>query len=121
MKKQTHKYNIGDIVKFKFLTGDVYTGKITDHTFKEDKTPTYRIRVEESTKHKTGFTIYPCMDNSRIVSLEMTALKAMKAGEVAYREMKRKEIATAIKANKDSELEKAIRAQEDFTNGKIKK
>tara|TARA_R110000744_G_scaffold151931_2_gene265643 strand:+ start:593 stop:958 length:366 start_codon:yes stop_codon:yes gene_type:complete len=121
MKKSKHRYNIGDIVKFKFLTGDVYTGKITDHTFKEDKTPSYKIRVEENTRHRTGFTVYPCMTDSRIISLEMTAMKAMKAGEIAYREMKRKENATAIKASKDLELEKAIKAQEDFTNGDIEK
>ena len=47
MKRQIHTYNVGDIVTFKFLTGDVYTGKITDHTFKEDKTPSYKIKVEE--------------------------------------------------------------------------
>ena len=41
MKKLKHKYNIGDIVKFKFLTGDIYTGKIMEQTFKDDvlKTP----------------------------------------------------------------------------------
>ena len=48
MKKQTHTYNVGDVVTFKFLTGDILTGKITDHTYKDDGTPSYKIRVEEN-------------------------------------------------------------------------
>ena len=68
-KKRIHTYHSGDIVTFKFLTGDVYTGKITYQTFKEDGTPTYKIKVEDS----KGFTIYPCMTDERIIKRENTS------------------------------------------------
>ena len=76
-KKQHHTYNVGDIVTFKFLTGDILTGKIVNHTYKENGTPDYKIRVEDS----RGFTIYPCMTDERIIKRNKTALAVMKAAE----------------------------------------
>ena len=77
MKKQIHTYSVGDIVTFKFLTGDVYTGKITMQTYKQDGTADYKIRVEDS----KGFTIYPCMTDKRIIKRNKTAMAIMKAHE----------------------------------------
>ena len=33
MAKLKHRYNNGDIVKFKFLTGEILIGKIMEKTF----------------------------------------------------------------------------------------
>tara|TARA_R110001592_G_scaffold1578_3_gene9284 strand:+ start:1256 stop:1627 length:372 start_codon:yes stop_codon:yes gene_type:complete len=123
MKKIKHKHNIGDIVKFKFLTGDIYTGKIMEKTFKDDaeKTPDYKIRVEEN-GGKSGFTTYPCMADSRIIEVVHTAIQNMKVMELAYREMMNKQRNAAAKEKKvETELSKAAKAQQDFTNGKLEK
>jgi hypothetical protein len=101
-KKQHHTYNVGDIVTFKFLTGDILTGKIVNHTYKENGAPDYKIRVEDS----RGFTIYPCMTDERIIKRNKTALAVMKAAE-----NKQKNKAKKIK---NTELNKAIDAQKKF-------
>ena len=121
MKKQRHTYNNGDIVKFRFLTGEVLIGKIMEKTFKEDKTPDYKIRVEENSKNRNGFTIYPCMTDARIISLERTAIQNMKVEEIAYREMMNKKRNQDAKERKaaGTELKKALENQKDFLNGDV--
>jgi len=123
MKKLKHKYNIGDIVKFKFLTGDIYTGKIMEQTFKDDvlKTPDYKIRVEEN-GGKSGFTTYPCMADSRIIEVVHTAIQNMKVMELAYRDMiNKKRHAEGKERKAETELSKAAKSQQDFTNGELEK
>tara|TARA_R110000744_G_scaffold163851_1_gene280859 strand:+ start:1901 stop:2245 length:345 start_codon:yes stop_codon:yes gene_type:complete len=110
MKKKTHTYNTGDIVTFKFLTGDIMTGKITEHTWKEDDTPSYKIKVEDS----RGFTIYPCMADDRIIKREMTARAADKEFNLKANDILRKQ---HEKKPGKSELDDAIKAQKDFING----
>lgn len=110
MAKGKHKYNIGDIVTFKFLTGDVYTGKITHQTFKNDGTPDYKIRVDEG---KDKFTIYPCMTEKRIKRRDFTALQVMKLSE---KKMKKEE-----SKKEKLDLKQAIKQQTDFLNGETKK
>lgn len=115
MKNKKHTYSVGDIVTFKFLTGDILTGKITDHTYKEDGTPSYKIRVEENTKARKGFTIYPCMTDSRIIKVNQTALNAVKALN-----RKEKAIEKKNKVNKKTEgLDDAIQSQRNFLNGSV--
>ena len=106
MAKKQHLYNVGDIVTFKFLTGDVFTGKITEQTFKDNGTPDYKIRVDEN---KDRFTIYPCMTHERILKRNKTALAAMKASE---KEMKKKS-----KKIQAEELKRALEEQKQFLNG----
>ena len=101
-----HLYNVGDIVTFKFLTGDVLTGKITEQTFKDNGTPDYKIRVDEN---KDRFTIYPCMTHERILKRNKTALAAMKTSE---KEMKKKS-----KKIQAEELKRALEEQKQFLNG----
>ena len=108
--KSFHKYNVGDIVTFKFLTGDVLTGKIINQTFKDDQTPDYKIKVEDS----KGFTIYPCMTDARIIKRNKTAMAVMKEFGNQNKKSKKEKV-------KNDELSKAIKAQQDFTNGKIDK
>ena len=119
MKKQTHTYNSGDIVTFKFLTGDVHTGKIIDRTYKKDGTADYKIRVEDN----KGFTIYPCMTDERIIKRNKTAKQANKDFDQKYRDTLIKERDMARKKSKKkvskSKLNDAIKAQQDFTNGKV--
>ncbi len=110
MKKQTHTYNLGDIVTFKFLTGDIYTGKITEHTWKEDNTASYKIKVEDS----KGFTIYPCMTDARITKREKTARVADKEFNLKANDILRKKYE---KNPTKSELDKAIDSQKAFING----
>tara|TARA_R100000005_G_C4976941_1_gene188019 strand:+ start:31 stop:360 length:330 start_codon:yes stop_codon:yes gene_type:complete len=105
-----HLYNVGDIVTFKFLTGDILTGKIKEQTFKDNGTPDYKIRVDEN---KDRFTIYPCMTHERIIRRDKTALAAMKASE--------KEIEKKSKKIQAEELKKALEEQKDFLNGETKK
>jgi len=112
-KKRTHTYNLGDIVTFKFLTGDIYTGKITEHTWKEDDTPSYKIKVEDS----KGFTIYPCMTDTRITKREKTARVAdkefsLKANDILRKKYEKKPV--------NSELDEAINSQKKFLNGDTK-
>jgi|TARA_R110001592_G_scaffold75219_4_gene227751 hypothetical protein len=122
MAKLKHRYNNGDIVKFKFLTGEILIGKIMEKTFKEDKTPDYKIRVEEGSKNRKGFTIYPCMTDARIISLEHTAIQNMKIEELAYRDMiNKKRNADAKERKNESDLSKALKNQQDFINGEIDK
>ena len=71
-KKRSHTYNCGDIVTFKFLTGDTYTGAITELTWKEDDTPSYKIKVDDKIGNRNGFTIYPC-----ILKLQIYCVKNM--------------------------------------------
>jgi len=116
-KKRSHTYNCGDIVTFKFLTGDILTGKITEHTWKEDDTPSYKIRVEETSKNRKGFTIYPCMTDSRIMKREKTAMAAYKEFNLKANDELRKK--HDKKVNK-SELDEAIDSQKKFINGEAK-
>ena len=101
-----HLYNVGDIVTFKFLTGDILTGKITEQTFKDNGTPDYKIRVDEN---KDRFTIYPCMTHERIIRRDKTALAAMKASE--------KEMNKKSKIIQAEELKKVLEEQKQFLNG----
>ena len=112
-KKTTHAYNLGDIVTFRFLTGDVYTGKITEITWKEDDTPSYKIKVEDS----KGFTIYPCMTDARIIKREKTARVADKEFNLKASDILRKKY---DKKSGISKLDKAIDSQKAFINGDIK-
>jgi len=105
MKNRAHTYSIGDIVTFKFLTGDVYTGKITMTTYKQDGTPDYKIRVEDN----KGFTIYPCMTDARIIKRNKTALAVMKTNEMEQKLKEKKE-----RVVKKSELDEAIQTQKNF-------
>ncbi len=112
-KKQHHTYNVGDIVTFKFLTGDILTGKIINHTWKEDNTPSYKIKVEDS----KGFTIYPCMTDARITKREKTARVAdkefnLKSSDILRKQMENK--SKKIKKSDESDLDKAIEAQKNF-------
>ena len=113
-RKGMHTYNSGDIVKFKFLTGDVYTGKITYQGYKEDGTPDYKIRVED----KKGFTIYPCMTDNRIIKRVKTAKQALKDFNQNYRDMinKQNNSQGKKKKEKNSELDDAINNQKKFIN-----
>lgn len=113
MAKGKHKYNIGDIVTFKFLTGDVYTGKIIDETRKADGTPDYKIRVEEpgNKGNTNGFTIYPCMTEKRILRRDFTAIEVMKLTE------KKKKIRTD--KSKSQDLKEELNKQTNFLNGEI--
>jgi len=113
MKKNTHTYNLGDIVTFKFLTGDIYTGKITEITWKEDDTASYKIKVEDV----KGFTIYPCMTDARIIKREKTARVADKEYSLKASDILRKKYESKPKK---SELDSAIDSQRDFINGDIK-
>jgi hypothetical protein len=92
-----------------------------EKTFKEDKTPDYKIRVEEDSKNRNGFTIYPCMTDARIISLERTAIQNMKVEELAYREMMNKKRNQEAKERKaaGTELKKALENQKDFLNGDV--
>lgn len=123
MAKLKHRYNNGDIVKFKFLTGEILIGKIMEKTFKADKTPDYKIRVEENSKNRNGFTIYPCMTDARIINLEHTAIQNMKVEELAYRDMMNKKRNAEAKERKNeskkSDLEKALEDQTKFLNGDV--
>ena len=112
-KKRSHTYNCGDIVTFKFLTGDIYTGKITEHTWKEDDTPSYKIKVEDS----KGFTIYPCMTDARITKREKTARIADREFSLKANDMLRKK---HEKKPAKSELDKAIDSQKSFLNGEAR-
>tara|TARA_R100001198_G_scaffold94752_1_gene78787 strand:+ start:387 stop:731 length:345 start_codon:yes stop_codon:yes gene_type:complete len=112
-KKKSHKYNVGDIVTFKFLTGDILTGKITECTNKDDGTPDYKIRVEDS----RGFTIYPCMTDSRIIKRNKSALSIVNA---IQKEQKKQEKSQGNKVIRESDLDKAINSQKDFLNGSLK-
>ncbi len=105
-----HLYNVGDIVTFKFLTGDVLTGKILEQTYKDNGTPDYRIRVDENSKSSRGFTIYPCMTHERIIRRDKTALAVMKASEGGKKKSKK---------IKSEELKQALKDQKDFLNGGI--
>jgi len=112
-KKQHHTYNVGDIVTFKFLTGDILTGKIINHTYKEDNTPSYKIRVEDS----KGFTIYPCMTDSRITKREKTAKLADREFNLKSNDILRKKMENKSKKNKKSDtsdLDNAIETQKNF-------
>lgn len=113
MKKTTHTYNVGDIVTFKFLTGDIYTGKITHQTYKQDGTADYKIRVEDN----KGYTIYPCMADARIIKRNKTAKQANKDFDNNYRDtlIKERDI-----ARKKSKLDAAISAQKKFIKGEVK-
>jgi len=115
-KKYIHTYNSGDIVTFKFLTGDIYTGKITHQGYKQDGTPDYKIRVED----KKGFTIYPCMTDERIIKRDKTAKQALKDFNQNYRDTINKQNNSGGKKikEKSSELDNAINAQKKFINGK---
>ena len=117
MAKKKHTYNIGDIVKFKFLTGDILVGKVTEHTYKDDGTPTYKIRVEENSKSRKGFTIYPCMTDSRIINLEQTALNAVKALNKKEKAAEKKSI--PHHTPQPLGLDEQIKKQRDFLNGEI--
>ena len=119
MKTPRHKYNIGDVVEFKFLTGNIFTGKITEHTFKDEDTPTYKIRVEEKIG-RVGFTIYPCMTDSRIIKLKHTAIQNMKIEEKAYKDsISKQREKTRISEIEKKSLKKAFEAQQDFISGNI--
>ena len=107
MKKRTHTYNAGDIVTFKFLTGDIFTGKITHQTYKQDGTADYRIKVED----KKGFTIYPCMTEARIIKRNKTAKQANKDFDNKYRDTLIKE---RDMARKKSKLDDAIRHRKNL-------
>jgi len=110
-KKRSHQYNIGDIVTFKFLTGDTYTGKINEKTWKEDDTPSYKIQVEDTYGSRKGFTIYPCMTDSVIIRRDKTVAVAMKEFNLKSSDILRKQ--HEKKPNK-SELDDAIDKQKDF-------
>ena len=129
MKKGKHKYSCGDIVTFKFFDGGVYTGKITEQTYQGDNVesiktnfdmPTYKIQVEDLGKsnNKRGFTIYPCMSETRIVSRDKTALRAMKDFELDYRD-KINKARNSSKTEDKSELDIAIESQKKFLDNNI--
>ena len=105
-----HLYNVGDIVTFKFLTGEILTGKIKELTFKDNGTPGYKIQVDENSKSRVGFTIYPCMTHERIIRRDKTALAVMKASEGGKKKSKK---------IKSDELKQALKDQKDFLNGSI--
>ena len=115
-KKRSHTYNCGDIVTFKFLTGDTYTGAITELTWKEDDTPSYKIKVDDKIGNRNGFTIYPCMTDARISKREKTARVADKEFSLKATDILRKK-----HENKPakSELDKAIESQKNFLNGEV--
>ena len=119
MAKKKHTYNLGDIVKFKFLTGEKLVGKITELTYKEDNTASYKIRVEENSKMRVGFTIYPCMTDSRIIEVVQTALSAMRNSNKKQKAQEDKEISAAMRSGNKDELNQAIDAQRNFINGDI--
>ena len=101
-KKDFHKSNVGAIVTFKFLTGEVLTGNIINQTFKENGIADYKIKVENS----KGFTIYPCMTHERIIKRNKTALAVMNAADGGKKKSKKK--------IDNKELNDAIDAQKKF-------
>ena len=134
MAKNTHTYNCGDEVTFKFFDGSTHTGKITHLTYQGDNVdsiktnfdiPTYKIQVNDLGKsnNKKGFTVYPCMTESRIIKRDKTAMKVMKEFDQAYRDKMNKERnsakAEAKKTDNTSELDAAIEEQKKFINREL--
>ena len=119
MKKAKHKHKIGTVVKFRFFDGSVHVGEIVsqnymgedwDHTETNFKIPQYTIHVP-SDKYSRGYMVYSSMTNERNFPKDAKIVKPIFKSTIV-KSIKRK-------SNDTTELNAAIKKQQDFIGGKV--
>jgi len=122
-KKKTHKYKVGDTMKFRFFDGSIHTGAIADlrymgdgwdHTETDYSSPQYTVHVPDNTgRYARGYMVYSSISDHRIISVN---------GELKQPIFKPTETAPITRKPVEiNELDAAIEKQKDFINGKVKK
>ena len=75
MRKKKHKYELGDILEFKFFDGGLKIGEVTKQTYAQTpqrvtdwSTPTYTITVRNNNTRRAARQYhYPCIPHNRIL------------------------------------------------------
>ena len=125
-KKKKHKYKIGTEVKYKFFDGSVHVGAVLKQTYQGDnwdhidtdyKQPLYTIQVPDSNDTR-GFMLYPGVGLHRI--LESNGITNSK---YIYKKGAKVASSKTIKSkfnDTSTELNDAIKKQQEFIDGKVK-
>jgi len=126
-KKSKFKYKVGQSVKFKFYDGSVHNGVVKSRQYRNEDVeslptqwtmPMYTLHSpDNSGRYSRGYMVYPSITESMIKHTLDTDVKIVPMKNYVEPE---KPVLSQPLVEETSDLDNAIKKQQDFINGKVK-